>query len=115
MNKIILIVSAFLILASCNSDSRQKPAKFLDEKEFANLLIDIHLTDAVAEEKAKGEPKIENLLASKGLAQVLKNHNLSRIQFDSIFNYYVKDPEQLNGIYTKVIDELSRKQAELVR
>jgi hypothetical protein len=115
MRKIIIIISVIFFASSCSTKSSNKPTKFLEQKEFVNILVEIHLSDATAEEKAQGDVKIENLIASKGIAQILKNKNLNRPQFDSIFNFYVRDPKLLNEVYTDVIDELSRKQAELVR
>ena len=85
------------------------------ENEFVSLLVEIHLSDAVAEEKGKGDNKIEQMLAAKGMEQILKNKNLSRGQFDTIFSYYLNDPIEMKKIYTQVVTELSKKQAELVR
>jgi len=115
MKKIFLMLAVAVLFASCNSSGKEKPEVFLEQKEFISLLAEIHLSDAVAEEKGKGDPKIEQILASKGLEQILKNNNLSRPQFDSIFNYYVSDPNLLKEVYTKLIEDLSKKQAELVR
>jgi hypothetical protein len=115
MKKIFIILFIICFSSSCNTAPNSKPSKFLEQKEFVKLLVEIHLSDAVAEEKVQGDVKIENLIAKKGINQILKNNNLSNVQFDSIFKFYVKDPTLLNQVYTEVIEELNRKQAELVR
>ena len=109
MRKIIIIISVIFFASSCRTESSNKPTKFLEQKEFVNILVEIHLSDAVAEEKVQGDVKIENLIAKKGINQILKNNNLSNVQFDSIFKFYVKDPTLLNQVYTEVIEELKKK------
>ena len=115
MKKKFLIIFTALFLFSCSSEKPEKPEVFLEEKEFTDLLTEIHLSDAVAEEKGKGDANVEQLIAAKGTEQILKNKHLSQEQFDTIFSYYMNQPLLMKKIYTEVLTRLSRKQAELAR
>ena len=79
------------------------------------LLLAIHLGDAAAEEKAKGNIALERYLAAQNMQQVLKNHKITRPAYDSLYNYYIIQPEILHDMYAHILADLSKKQAEVAQ
>lgn len=112
-NSFILLY--LLFLASCEQDKPSKPKVFIEKGKMEQILMEIHLSDAIAEEKAKGNSALERDIASQGLNQILMNHKLSKTDFDSVYVYYVRQPDVLNEMYTNIITELSKKQAQLAQ
>lgn len=86
---------------------------FLSQTEMEKLLVEIHLADAIAQEKSNGNLELEKNLSEQGLNQILQNYKLKKQDFDSLYVYYIRQPELMNEMYNNIIEELSRKQAEL--
>lgn len=104
-----------ILLSACN-EGREKikqPEVFLEQKAMEELLIEIHLSDAIAQEKSNGNLDLEKNLSEQGLKQILQNHNLRKTSFDSLYEFYVRQPELLDVMYANIIANLSKKQAEL--
>ena len=113
--KLIKLLVGLLFIASCNVEENIKPKFFLDEKEMTQLLYEVHLSDALSEEQGNGNPKLEQLLANKSLATVLANRSIRKSSFDSLYNYYILEPQKMDKIYLELIATISKKQAELAR
>lgn len=110
-----LFFLVFILLAACTQDKPSKPKVFIEKDKMEQILLEIHLSDAIAEEKANGNSVLEKDIALQGLTQILANHKLSKPDFDSVYVYYVRQPDLLNEMYTNIITELSKKQAQLAR
>jgi len=115
VKKGFICFSLLLFLSACTSDVRKKPKVFLEKDKMEKILLEIHISDAIAEEKAQGNSALEKNIAMQGLHQILANHKISEPDFDSIYNYYVLQPELLNEMYTNIITEMSKKQAHVAR
>lgn len=112
-NQIIFLL--LLVCSSCQGDKPQKPKVFIEQEKMEQILMEIHISDAIAEEKANGNAALEKNIAAQGLTQILTNYKLSKPDFDSVYVYYVRQPDVLNGMYVNIITELSKKQAQLAR
>lgn len=112
-NQIIFLL--LFVFSSCENDKPTKPKVFIEKEKMEQILMEIHISDAIAEEKANGNAALEKNIADQGLAQILANYKLSKPQFDSVYVYYVRQPDVLNEMYVNIITELSKKQAQLAR
>lgn len=106
---------AGILFSACNEghEKLKKPDVFLEQKAMEELLLEIHLSDAIAQEKSNGNPALEKDLSEQGLKQILQNHQLRKTSFDSLYEFYVRQPELLDEMYANIITNLSKKQAEL--
>jgi hypothetical protein len=77
------------------------------------ILMEIHLSDAIAEQKANGNKELEKSIANKGFVQILKNYSLSEKDFNTSFKFYQDKPEVVNKMYAEIIEELSKRQAKV--
>lgn len=105
----------FVFLFGCNEgpEKPKRPDVFLSQTEMEKLLIEIHLADAIAQEKSNGSLSMEKTLSEQGFYQILQNYRLNKKDFDSLYVYYIRQPELMNEMYNNIIEVLSRKQAEL--
>lgn len=112
-NQIIFLL--LFVFSSCENDKPTKPKVFIEKEKMEQILMEIHISDAIAEEKANGNAALEKNIAAQGLTQILTNYKLSKPDFDSVYVYYVRQPDVLNDMYVNIITELSKKQSQLAR
>ena len=107
--KIILSILSILLL-SCTSPKKEIPTGILSEKEFKNVLKDVHLQEAAFEINKR--PGSKNTLPNS-YHSINKKHNISDTTFSKSLNYYAKNPKKLEKIYTDVLDKLIKERSDL--
>ena len=107
MNKIFYfcICIGFTFLISCNDNNKYKPK--LDEQQFTNMLIDIHIVDGTLSSKNIYRTG-KDYRPSYYYNSVYKKYDLTRNQFDSCVAFYSNDTKNFTILYDKVIDSLNR-------
>ena len=110
--KIISLILC-LILLSCGNQQKETPQNILSENTFINLLKDIHLAEAKYElHKTKGMENAKNELAHN-YSTIYKTHEITGDDFDKTLDYYAQHPEQLEKIYTLVLEQLTKERTIL--
>jgi hypothetical protein len=103
--KIILSLLSVLLLA-CTTPKTEIPTGILSEKEFTNILKEIHLAEAAFKlNKSEGIKKAKNNLENS-YQSIYKTHDIADTTFSNSLKYYVKHPEILEAIYSTVLQEL---------
>jgi hypothetical protein len=96
-----------LMAIACSSSDG--PEGLLEQEKMVDIMIDIHMAEAA----------IQDLRLEKDSAQrvytvqekyIFKKHAVSDTDFLASYNYYIEHPEQLETIYTAIIDTLSLRQ-----
>jgi len=97
-----------LIFLSCGAPKMEIPQDILSENSFIGLLKDIHLAEAKFEiHKTKGLENAKNELAHNYRA-IYETHAITADDFDKTLDYYAQHPEQLEKIYTRVLEQLTK-------
>ena len=97
-----------LILLSCGNQQKETPQDILSENSFINLLKDIHSAEAKFElHKTKGMDNAKNELAHNYNA-IYETYEITVDDFDKTLDYYAQHPEQLEKIYTRVLEQLTK-------
>jgi len=97
-----------LILLSCGNQQKETPQDILSENIFINLLKDIHLAEAKFElHKTKGMENAKNELAYN-YSSIYKKYEITLDDFDKTLDYYAQNPEKLEKIYTRVLEQLTK-------
>ena len=97
-----------LILLSCGNQQKETPQDILSENSFINLLKDIHLAEAKFElHKTKGMENAKNELAHN-YNTIYETYEITVDDFDKTLDYYAQHPEQLEKIYTSVLEQLTK-------
>ena len=110
--KIMLSLLSVLLLA-CTAPKTKIPTGILSEKEFVNILKDVHLAEAAFKlNKSKGIKKAKNSLANN-YQSIYKTHNIDDSTFNKSLEYYAKHPEILEEIYSTVLEQLTDERSTL--
>ena len=104
----ILSFIVCLIFLSCGAPKTEIHQDILSENSFIILLKDIHLAEAKFElHKTKGMENAKNELAHN-YSTIYETHEITADDFKKTLDYYAQHPEQLEKIYTRVIEQLTK-------
>lgn len=106
MKHFIVILSAFLILGCAG----KTPKGILSEKQIIPVLVDLHLAEAIYEQRSAIGVTRENYEDDLYLS-ILKKYKLDKNVFEKSVLFYGKHPELYKPIYDKVLDRLSEMKA----
>jgi hypothetical protein len=83
----------------------QKPDTLINRSQMVRILTDVHLTEsAISYLKTKGEAT--KRLTNDYYNAVFSKYKISRKNFESNYEYYEQNPEELVKIYEQVISNL---------
>ena len=103
-----LIVLILLAVSACGSDKNSE--EILDQQAMVSYLVDLHLTEA-AITNLRLSPDSSKYIFAVYEQEILDRHNTTDSIFVRSYNYYLGRPEELQEIYTAVVDSLSLKQS----
>ncbi len=106
----ILTSLLLIILIGCNFDNRV-PKDFPKEKEFAQILADVHFTESVISQ-IRLKHRSMNDVANGCYHAVLSKYNLTQDKFDTIVSWYTSHPEIYSKVYDDVVAILTEKEAK---
>ena len=110
--KIILSILSVLLLA-CTAPKTKIPIGILSEKEFSNILKDVHLAEAAFElNKSKGLENAKNSLANS-YQSIYKKYDVDNSTFSKSLKYYAKNPKTLEEIYSTILEQLTDERSTL--
>ncbi|MFM7021600.1 MAG: DUF4296 domain-containing protein [Flavobacteriales bacterium] len=114
--KYFFCVLLFPFLFSCAPDEEVVneivPAGVIDTNTFVMIIADMHIVDAGSKFQMFPDNRKNNQKYSQYLG-ILKNYNVSKVQWDSTMTYYAARPEKLDQMYVRVLELLSEKQAKI--
>jgi predicted DNA-binding ArsR family transcriptional regulator len=100
-------------LFACGNSDEKIPENILSENTFKSILKEIHLTEAAFElNKSKGMGKAKNELANS-YQNIYSEYAISEEDFKTTLEYYSVNPEKLEKIYDKVLEELTKERTTL--
>ena len=114
MKKWAYVFFIALVAASCNSILSSKPKGTLSEEKMADLLVDIHLTEATLRIANDSIARLNDTTDLRiRFAQVFRKNDVEPDDFNRSLNYYLEHIEVLDKIYTDVISRLLVMDANL--
>ncbi len=102
----------FLLLVACSKSKEKRPANLVGLQTMAYVLADMHIADGIVNSKP-GNLDSNNQMIVNYREYIYKKYDLDHEQFKSSYDYYVHHPVELDSVYSKVIEILSRKEVEL--
>jgi len=89
------------------------PEEILSQNEFASILKEVHLAEGGFElQKTNGKEGAQNALPNS-YQTIFSSHNIDETIFQKTLEYYANHPGELEGIYAKVLEELTKERARL--
>jgi hypothetical protein len=110
---IIFFAAALLLFISCNNNWLNKPEGLLSEKKMVDMLVDLHLANAIFENQGGGSEDKKLVLTSEDYYySVLKKYNVPDSTFEKSFVYYASFPKTFEKIYASVLDKATQVQEQ---
>ncbi|GET30374.1 DUF4296 domain-containing protein [Prolixibacter sp. SD074] len=109
--KIFLFISALWLLASC-SNSNKVPEGILSHKQMVDLLVDIHLSEAINGQRFRLDKTTKNF-SNDLYFSICKKHGVDPDVFAQSVLYYGKHPKQYDVIYDQVLNRLNEMEEQV--
>jgi hypothetical protein len=106
-SRFIILTGIIFILSACEG----RPKGVLNESKMANVLTEMHKTDATMNEKGLTYGRYYE--KAPYYSFILKKYNITQAQFDSSLVWYSKNPRVFSNIYDKVLVNLTGLQKEV--
>jgi hypothetical protein len=101
----LLYCYIFFQFSACGN----RPDGVLNQRDMKDFLTDLHLLDAVLDEKPLANER-ERVYYYNAL---LQKHSITKAEFDSSLVYYTKNPKLFERIYSGVVKNLEKFQSEV--
>ncbi len=108
--KITIIAVAFLLWKCQTPSSAEKPADVVDPELFTQILSDMEKAEAYIHMQYA---KQNRLNPEEVYLAVFAKHHITKSRFDSSLTYYANHPEYLEESYNKILEEITREQADM--
>lgn len=106
MNRKILLFIIVLLLGCGGSNFKEVPEGVIPRKRMIDLLVDIHLSDAVLVNKKFNTNKHEYQI--EGYYKYLyEKHGYNREEIDSSIAFYTRYPDEYSKMYDEVLEKLN--------
>ena len=79
---------------------------------MADILVDVHMAEASADNRGLNSPQINLLMAAK-YDSLFQKHKTTFAQFKSSYEYYLVHPDELSEIYSQVITKLTTLESKI--
>lgn len=104
-----------VLMAGCepvDSDMGNRPDDLLPEGKMAAILTDAHLIEG----SRSGDRILGDTLSIDAYYKVMyEKHGISESAYARSFTYYNYYPEKMEGVFQRVVENLSRLEAEVER
>ncbi len=101
---LICLLTTILVLTGCRGD--KTPPGVLDQKQYADYLVNIYIAEAKLNTLAI-TPDSAMKLFQPFEASLLAKYGVSDSVIQNTYQYYLAHPAQLEQVYTTVIDSLN--------
>jgi hypothetical protein len=108
MKKTCLALLVFLLFTACN----RTPKNIIPRQEFIDLLIDLHLYDAIATDYSL-KAQMNDVDSLMLYSSLFKKHHTDRTKFDATMNWYSGNPDEFAKIYDEVFGKLDKQNESL--
>lgn len=107
------VLFVLLFFTSCKNDEVKIPNDVFSKEKMTNLLVEIHLSDAIAADERIKDVKLLNEIKKAYFTSVLEKNNIKEEDFESSLAFYQDHPNVFFEIYENVMIVLSEQEADL--
>lgn len=109
--RVFIFISALWLLSSC-SNSNKEPEGILPQKQMVDLLVDMHLSEAINGQRFRLDKTTPNFPDDLYFS-ICKKHGVDPDVFAKSVLYYGKHPNQYDVIYDQVLDKLAEMEEQV--
>lgn len=111
MRKLLFL---FLVLiVGCVNREVNIPNDIVDSETFVDIMIDIQIREGMGTYRRQNKGISTKDELPDDLVEILKKNNTTTEDFLKTYDFYVNNPELMEGIYEQVLDSLSKLEAEI--
>ncbi|AOM78841.1 DUF4296 domain-containing protein [Pedobacter steynii] len=110
MRNFLYIVFLFLLISGCKPGI---PKDIIQPDQISSILTDIHIVDGYVSTMPSADSARK--VAASFYKGIYKKYGIDSAMYAKSMNYYNRDPRILDGIYTRVVDDLSRQKSVLLK
>ena len=107
----ILIIYCFLL--ACSSSKERILEGILPEKEMVSILKEVHLAEANFELLKTNSKEVAQNTLLNNYQEIYSKYNIDKNEFQQTIEYYSNYPEKLEGIYSKVLEGMTKERSML--
>ena len=85
----------------------EKPKNLVKENQMIDMLVDVHLAQAIYNNRSRQDSSIINTTATDFYYSVLEKHNVPDSVFEKSLVFYMSKPKNFEKMYRKVQSNLS--------
>ncbi len=100
-----------IAFASC-AHPEARPRDLFSEAKMVEVMVDVHIFEAM-ERNDKMSADSLAVFVETNYEEIFKKHGIKEEQFKRTFDYYEHNPAKMDELMTKVIDELSKMEADV--
>ena len=101
------------LLSSCTKKAEKIPADVIPKDTMVNVLMDIHIAEAGLKSVPQDTLNPQNIKTYYDA--IYKKYNTNDSVFNKSLKFYTDHPDLLENIYQKIIEEMSKKEAEVLK
>jgi len=114
-NTIFLFVFPIILLFfSCTTKDKELPEGILTKEEMIPVLIDIQIAEANINIKKLKEDSIYQYAADY-YDYIFEIHHISKEEFQKSYDYYLAHMNLMDEMYESVLNELIKKESEVIQ
>ena len=114
MNKILTSIILLILFNSCTSFFTEENKDIIEHDTLVMVLADIQIADILLIQNRNFDRNLKDTTGKKSYYNfVFKKYNINEFQFIKTIEYYGQNTKEYSEIYTDVIDELSKRRAEI--
>jgi len=104
--KFRFLIIAMVFLSGCDKPVYEKPKKLISRNQMIDMLVDIHMAEAVFQNRQYKPDDVIKLKSEDYYYSVLKKYNAADSTFEKSLVYYGGLPKEFEKMYGKVLDKL---------
>lgn len=112
--KILAVVVGIVLLAGCTGGIRQPepPSDLIGRDSMAMVLREIVVLESYMQTRYQSVHIYYKAMSASG-KKCLEKYHIAPDRFERSYGYYVSHQQELQSIYTEVLDSLTREAAEI--
>lgn len=116
MRKFLIVILLAIGVVSCYHENKPEvvaPDNLFNEDTLVAILTDIQIAEGIITQQ-----RLQRVKSNKGFKDtiylvLLKKYNITLKQLNENLDYYNTDPEFMEDVLDRVLENLSKKQAEI--
>lgn len=108
MKQVFLILTV-LVMVRCAPAGEPEPANLLSPEKMTGIMIEVHLAEARLE-NARLPADSAGAVFRKMQQDIYRKHQVKEVDFNTSYQYYLRNLSLLDKIYATVIDSLSARE-----